>query len=190
MKKYPPTILAVLILIIIISVPIFNNFLRIKAQSSLPAPSGHTWTEYKNKKLGFAIAYPSDITSPYEARHPATPNGFTGADTLQFFDDARDPNALISLWIAKTKAIDAESWFYESGLTGQRIATTTTMGGVLAVGKREIIPSIAYDQYNLNFVHGGELWNLYIQDWRFSPQEIEYIGQSFRFLHWWERIQI
>ncbi|OHA84317.1 MAG: hypothetical protein A2937_02155 [Candidatus Yonathbacteria bacterium RIFCSPLOWO2_01_FULL_47_33b] len=189
MKKYSFIILAVLTLIIIGTAPIFNEVLRTKARSTLKAPSGHTWTEYKNKKLGFVIAYPSDISHPYEARHPAAPNGFTGADTLQFLDDALEPNSLVFLWIAKTKANDAESWFYGSGLAGGKyIATTTTIGGALAVGTREIIPSIAYNQYNLNFVHGGELWSLYIQDWRFLPQEIEYIGQSFRFLHWWERI--
>lgn len=170
----------------------FNfSFLFVEKRPILNAPPGHTWAEYKNKKLGFVIAYPSDMAHPIEVNEPPNPNGFTGADIVWFQDDAKQPANLMFMWINKTKATDAFSWFslmYGPNGKGYKIATTTTMGGVSAVRVDEAIQSIAYNAYNLNFVHGGNVWSFNVQDWRFSSEEIDYMRKSFRFLNWRERI--
>lgn len=192
MKKYTLVILLMgLVLGLIAFVLMFGRFFSADKHPIVNVPLGHTWTEYKNKKLGFVIAYPSDIVHPIEVNEPPSPNGFTGADIVWFQDGAKYPENLMFMWINQTKAADALSWFsllYGPDGKGYKIATTTTMGGVSAVRVDEAMQSIAYNEYNLHFVHSGSVWNFYVQDWRFSQQEIDYMRLSFRFLTWFERI--
>jgi len=79
----------------------------------VPPPADRTWSEYKNKELGFAISYPSDIAHPYAVVHPPSPDGiFPGADEVRFYD-AQEQHMYISLWIQQTKAKDPDGWFKE-----------------------------------------------------------------------------
>lgn len=149
------------------------------------APNDHTWSEYKNSELGFAINYPSDILHPRQIAERPSPDGiFPGANTVIFFD-GQEQQRHFSIWIQQTKARNADEWFkevYGSDGKGWHISTTTTIANAEAVGVAENMPSIAYDNYNLNFVHGGNAWSLSFDDAHLSQEDINYISKSFHFL--------
>lgn len=151
----------------------------------ITVPTDHTWTEYKNDKLGFVMAYPSDIAHPREITEPAGSDGiFPGAETVVFFD-ANEQQKYISLWVQQTNAKDASGWFkevYGSDGKGWHISTSTKVANIDAVGVSENIPSIAHDNLDLNFVRSGYAWSLSFDNTRLTSADIEYIRQSFRFI--------
>ncbi len=153
--------------------------------TDLITPGDHTWSEYKNTELGFAVSYPSDISHPRKITERASQDGiFPGAETVVFFD-AQEQQRYISIWIQRTNAKNANEWFkevYGSDGKGWHISTATKIADIEAVGVSENIPSIAHDGYNLNFVRTGNAWSLSLNDTLLSPNDIEYIRQSFRFL--------
>jgi hypothetical protein len=157
-------------------------------------PAGHTWSEYKNTELGFAISYPSDIAHPNALTNPPSQDGiFPGADEVRFYD-AQERQMYISLWAQQTNAADPDGWFNEAyGPDGKgwHIAYRNKVGGVdgyPAIGVGENTPSIAPESYDLTIVHGGKAWTLILDQQRLSSLDVSYILQSFRFLHWWERL--
>ena len=176
----------VVVTVLVIVVGILYLTLQKSTDITETPPVDHTWSEYKNTKLGFIMAYPADITHPREVTQPAGVDGvFLGAETVVFFD-TQEQQRYISVWVQQTKAKDATEWFREIyGIDGKgwRISTTSTVAGIPAVGINEIMPSIAHDNYDLNFVQGGNAWSLSFDDTRLSQQDIEYIRQSFKFTH-------
>lgn len=175
----------IVIVMIFIVTGVFYFTLHKSVDTTVTIPNDHTWSEYKNTKLGFILAYPADATHPREITQPASVDGvFPGAETVVFFD-MQEQQRYASVWVQQTKAKDAVGWFeevYGPDGKGWKISTTSTIAGIPAVGVSEIVPGIAYNNYNLNFVHEGNAWSLSFDDTRLSSDDIEYIRESFRFL--------
>lgn len=154
-------------------------------------PTDHVWNTYENKELGFVIAYPADISKPYEAEHAKSVDGvFPGADIVQFLDS--ESHKVMFLWVQQTEANDIDEWFkivYGEDGSGYIIATTTTIAGKKAIRIREEPQGKAYDSYNLHFVKEVNAYSLYIDDRILLPEDIEYITKSFHFKAWQDKIR-
>lgn len=170
--------------IIVVVFAIVGFYIRFLSPEEIPQPSGHTWNIYENEKTGFAIAYPSDICEPHEARDPENPDiGFPGADTVQFLDS--EFHKVIFIWVQQTEAKSIDEWFklvYGEDGNGYIISETTAIAGQKAIGIKEEYSGKAPGSYNLHFIKGQNQYSLYIHDDVLSPEDVVYIKNSFRFI--------
>lgn len=74
MKKKAFLAVAIVVLALVTSAFIANHSIYHSA-THIVSPTDHAWKTYVDKKLGFSVAYPSDIAHPSLVEHPRSTDG-------------------------------------------------------------------------------------------------------------------